>query len=132
MSMRQLQALLIPSVCAVLAACSANADHTALTAADAGSTVNMNVGATLEISLQGNPTTGYTWELAPDGQELLVQDGEAQFKAESTLLGSGGLVTLRFKALRQGTADLKLIYHRTFEPNVPPLRTFAVKVVIGQ
>ena len=130
MWIRKLHALLIPSLCAMLAACSANAVHTALTATDAGSTVNMNVGATLEISLQGNPTTGYTWELAPDGQDLLVQEGEAQFRADSSLLGSGGIVTLRFKALRQGTAELKLIYHRTFEPNVSPLQTYAVKVVV--
>ena len=127
--MRSLR-LIVLCLCTALAGCSANAERTRLTAADAGSTVSMRVGETLEISLEGNPTTGYTWELAPDDQGLLVRQGEAEFKAESALLGSGGLVTLRFKALRPGTTELKLIYQRTFEPNVPPLRTFAVHVLV--
>jgi inhibitor of cysteine peptidase len=132
-STRRLHGFVILSVCAALAACSANADHIKLTAADAGSTVNMRVGETLEISLEGNPTTGYTWELSPDQQDLLVQDGQTQFKADTTLLGSGGLVTLQFKPLGQGTAELKLIYHRTFEPpQASPLRTFTIKVVVGK
>ena len=124
--------LIVHCLCAALAGCSGNADHIRLTAAAAGSTVNVRLGATLEISLEGNPTTGYTWELAPDVQELFVPEGEAEFKPDSTLLGSGGLVTLRFKAVQEGAAELKLIYHRTFEPNVPPLRTFAVHVVVGK
>jgi inhibitor of cysteine peptidase len=130
MWMRRL-CLIVLCLCAALAGCSGNADLIRLTASDAGSTVNMRLGATLEISLEGNPTTGYTWEPAPDAQELLVQQGEAQFRADSALLGSGGLVTLRFKAAQQGAAELRLIYHRTFESNVPPIRTFAVHVVVG-
>jgi inhibitor of cysteine peptidase len=105
---------------------------TKLIAGDAGSTVHLRQGDALEISLDGNPTTGYTWEVAPDAGALLVQQGNPEFKADSSALGSGGIMTLRFKADHQGTTDLKLIYHRTFEPNVPPLRTFEVKVIVDK
>jgi len=102
---------------------------TKLTDKDAGSTVTLKVADILEVNLEGNPTTGYTWELAPGGEALLSQQGEAEFKPETKAIGSGGIVTLRFKAVQEGRMRLKLIYHRTFEPNVPPAKSFEVNLV---
>ena len=101
-----------------------------LTSADAGRTVAVNRGDTLEVTLAGNPTTGYQWELASDSAGHLKQIGQPEFKADSSLLGAGGAVTLRFEAAQSGDAALKLIYHRSFEKDVPPLETFAVTVAI--
>jgi inhibitor of cysteine peptidase len=84
----------------------------------------------LVIALEGNPTTGYTWETAPDSSDVVALQGEPQFKADTSALGSGGTMTLQFKAVKQGTAPLKLIYHRTFEPGVAPLQSFDVTVVV--
>jgi len=69
-------------------------------------------------------------EIAPDGGALLSQQGEAEFKPGSSALGSGGIVTLRFKAIQPGTMKLKLIYHRTFEPSVPPLQSYEIGLVV--
>lgn len=116
---------------AILAACgAAGSDPVSLTAKDAGTTVHLKQGDVLVISLEGNPTTGYTWEAAPGSSDLLVLQGEPQFKADSSALGSGGTMTLQFKAVKAGTAPLKLIYHRTFEPGVAPLQSFEVMVVV--
>jgi predicted secreted protein len=115
---------------AILAACGAGSDPVKLTAKDAGTTVHLKQGDVLEIALEGNPTTGYTWEAAPDSGSLLALQGEPQFKADSSALGSGGIMTLQFKAVQTGTAPLKLIYHRTFEPGVAPLQSFEVTVVV--
>lgn len=101
-----------------------------LTAGDAGSTVHVKQGATVEVSLEGNPTTGYTWETVPDRSSLLAQQGQPVFAADNNALGSGGMMTLRFRAVQAGTAPLKLIYHRTFEPGVPPLHTFDVTIIV--
>ena len=101
-----------------------------LSGKDAGSTVHVKQGDIVEIALEGNPTTGYTWEAVPGSSRVMEQQGEAEFKPDSSALGSGGLITLRFKALQAGTADLKLIYHRAFEPNVPPLQSFEVTIVV--
>jgi inhibitor of cysteine peptidase len=118
-------------LCTALAACGLEgSDPARLTEKDAGSTIHVKQGDTVEVVLNGNPTTGYTWEEAPDSGDLLAQQGDAAFKADSNALGSGGVMTLRFKALHPGTNPLKLIYHRTFEPNVAPLHTFEATVVI--
>lgn len=131
MSLRVLSRFGCLLVCVAVAACaSPTASVMRLTIKDANSTVNLSPGDVLEIALEGNPTTGYTWQVAADAQALLVQQGEPEFKPDSTLLGSGGLVTLRFQAVQQGTADLKLIYHRIFEPDVLPLRTFDITIVV--
>lgn len=105
---------------------------TKLTAKDAGSTIYVKQGEVLEVTLEGNPTTGYTWEEPAGAGEVLAQQGEPEFKADSSALGSGGMMTLRFKAMQAGTYPLKLIYHRTFEPNVPPLQTYDVTIVVEQ
>ncbi len=101
-----------------------------LTAKDAGSTVHVKQGATVAVSLDGNPTTGYTWEVAPDSGNLLAEQGDPKFAADSNSLGSGGTMTLSFKAVQTGTAPFKLIYHKTFEPNVAPIQTFDVTIVV--
>ncbi|MDI6773593.1 MAG: protease inhibitor I42 family protein [bacterium] len=103
---------------------------TELTARDAGSTVTLRVGDSLHVALEGNPTTGYTWGIAAGAGSLLKQEGEPEFEPFSRAIGSSGVFTLRFKAIRHGEVQLKLIYHRTFEPNVPPLRTFEVRLVV--
>jgi len=103
---------------------------TELTARDSGSAVTLRVGDALRVALEGNPTTGYTWGLAPGAGTLLQQEGDPEFEPYTRATGSGGTFTLRFKAIRQGKERLKLIYHRTFEPNVPPLKTFEVRLAV--
>ena len=133
MSMQRVPLFACILTCAALAACALpGSGVTKLTAAEAGTAIHVKQGETVEITLEGNPTTGYTWEVVAGTGDVLAQQGETDFKANSNALGSSGMMTLRFKALQLGTVELKLIYHRTFEPNVPPLRTFDVTVVVDQ
>ena len=101
-----------------------------LTQADSGSTVTLHPGDTLEIVLPGNPTTGYTWEVKPGAEALLKQKGDPEFAPDSKALGAGGRTTIRFDVIAAGKASLVLIYHRTFEQAVPPLRNFGIRVVV--
>ncbi len=131
MSTRNVQLFVCLMICAALAACGAQGpDPVTLTQKDAGTTVHVKQGSVLNITLEGNPTTGYTWEVVPGGSGVLEQQGEPAFKADSSALGSGGMMTLQFKATQTGTTALKLIYHRTFEPNVAPLQTFEATIVV--
>jgi inhibitor of cysteine peptidase len=118
-------------ICLALAGCGAKGvDPVTIAQKDAGTTIHVKQGSLLNVTLEGNPTTGYTWEVAPGAGAGLEQQGEPEFKADSSALGSGGMMTLQFKAAQTGTTDLKLIYHRTFEPNAAPLQTFEVTIVV--
>jgi len=102
-----------------------------LTAADNGSEIELKKGQTLVITLEANPTTGYTWEIAELGEQVLRQVGEIEFKPESELIGAGGVQIIRFEVVNAGRATLKLVYHRPWETDVEPLRTFSIQVVVS-
>lgn len=102
-----------------------------ITAAQAGTEVALQVGERLAVTLEGNPTTGYTWMVATADPAMLTQLGEPEFQPASDALGAGGMQTLRFAAIGAGTTPLTLIYVRPFEPNAPPLATFNVLVRVS-
>jgi len=99
-----------------------------LTQADNGSAITLHPGDTLEVALVGNPTTGYTWEVQEGAEAVLRQKGTPEFKADSTRIGAGGMTIFRFECVAAGAVTLSLIYRRSFESGVAPLKTFAIKV----
>lgn len=113
----------------MLAACAG--DRTVkLNAGDAGKTINLKGGEVLLIKLEGNPTTGYNWVVTGVDEDILQQQGEPLFKADSLAIGSGGMITLSFKALAAGTTKLQLSYLRSWEKDVAPQETYDVTVVV--
>jgi len=102
-----------------------------LTASDNGGQVEVKTGDLIVVQLEGNPSTGYTWEAADLDAAMFEQVGEPEFESDSPgLVGSGGTLTLTFKALQAGTATLNLVYHRPWETDVEPIETFSVTVTI--
>jgi len=101
-----------------------------LSSEDARRTVTMHPADQLEVVLDGNPTTGYQWEIASVDSAILKPIGEAEFRPDSSALGAGGKVALHFEVLVPGKTILRLIYHRSFEQAVPPLKTFEVEIEV--
>ncbi len=97
---------------------------------DNGSTIEVNKGQILVISLESNPSTGSTWEVTELDTHILRQIGEPEFQPGSNVPGAPGMQIFRFEAVNTGQTPLKLIYHRPFEPNVPPLKTFSIQVIV--
>ena len=84
----------------------------------------------LVVSLEGNPTSGYTWDVAEMDEGVLRQVGETEFKPESGAIGSGGVQTLRFETVNSGQTTLKFVYHRSWEADEEPSETFTIQVVV--
>jgi inhibitor of cysteine peptidase len=114
---------------AALSACGAS-NEVKLDAGDDGSQVELKAGQTLVVSLEGNPTTGYTWEAAELDEQVLRQLGEAEFNPESDAIGAGGVQTLRFETVNSGQTTLNLVYRRPWEADEEPTETFSVQVVV--
>lgn len=101
-----------------------------LTAADNGSTVELKSDQVMSITLDANPTTGYTWEVVePLDEQIMRQVGEIEFIPESDAIGAGGVQIIRFEIVNAGQTSLKLVYHRPWETDVEPLKTFFIQVV---
>jgi len=102
--------------------------------ANAGTTVELRVGDKLEVSLEGNLTTGYNWTVESLDSTIIKQLGDAEFKQadqNQNRVGAGGVILYRFEAIKSGKTPLKLIYHRSWEKDVPPIETYEVTIMVN-
>lgn len=94
---------------------------------DAGSQVMVERTGRLEVRLESNPTTGYSWEVDRPGVMTLV---DRSHEPESDAVGAGGTSTLVFEPTMVGSGDLVLIYHRPWEEDVEPIDEFSITVSV--
>lgn len=92
-----------------------------LTAADHDKTVNLIIGETVDLHLESNPTTGYSWNSLqlPDGkivrQTHHAYRGPAASGQTHLLVGAGGVEHWKFLAVAEGSTELNLVYRRGWE-----------------
>jgi inhibitor of cysteine peptidase len=93
--------------------------------------IEVDAGEEFAISLDSNPTTGYQWQLVKPLDESVLQLIGSEYKPpETKLVGAGGKEVWTFKAMDSGTAEISLVYVRSWEKDVPPAeeRTYNVTV----
>lgn len=98
-----------------------------------GKEYKTTVGKTFVLSLGSNPTTGYEWTLADSMDKSVVSMIDHDYKSDSAppgWTGVGGTDYWTFKALKNGTTEIKLVYSRPWE-SVQPAETFTLKVTVG-
>jgi inhibitor of cysteine peptidase len=95
-----------------------------------GGSVEMAVGDQLQVVLEGNPTTGYVWDLYEVDRDVLDMPEMAGYQQEGEDLGAGGMFTLTFVAVKAGQTQLSLRYFRPFELEAPPEDTFVLDVTV--
>ena len=104
-----------------------------VTSADNGKKLNVRAGEQFVVVLEGNPSTGYIWEAKDLDASMIQQVGETEFKSSNSnpgFAGAGGTLTLKFRALKVGTTNLTLVYHRPWETDVKPLSSFTTTITV--
>lgn len=104
-------------VALTLAGC-ASGGSVSLKETDLGEKVTLSVGQQMEITLESNPTTGYSWQVADDAGGIVEMVGEPEFVSEPApagMVGRGGAETLTFRAEEKGGGTLVLEYRRPWE-----------------
>jgi predicted secreted protein len=87
-------------------------------------------GGTFEVTLDSNPTTGYSWAYSSiSSNNLTLISNEFIRPQNSRLIGSGGKQVFVFKA--DGPTTLHLRYARAWENNVEPASSVSVKVEVS-
>ena len=98
----------------------------------AGGAISLKVGAVMEVRLDANHTTGYSWIVAPVANPVLMRQGKAEYldNAAENRVGSGSVEVWRFKAVKAGKQGLQFEYRRPWEKGTPPAKmvTFSVTV----
>jgi inhibitor of cysteine peptidase len=100
-----------------------------LTKQDNGKAIALKKNERFAISLASNATTGFQWTVGAMDDNFLRYDDKI-YVGTGFAVGSGGIETLCFTAINTGKTSLSVIYHRTFDKNVPPAETFTVAVEI--
>jgi inhibitor of cysteine peptidase len=97
-----------------------------------GGAVSLKVGAVLEVRLDANHTTGYSWVAAPTANPVLVRQGKAKYKenAPDGKVGAGGVEVWRFRTVKTGKQALQFEYRRPWEKNVPAAKTVVYSVTV--
>jgi inhibitor of cysteine peptidase len=101
------------------------------TAEDNGRTIELSIDDPFEIELEGNPTTGYIWDVLSYDSTIIKQIGKADYQPLSDAIGTGGKYTFKFQTITSGSTTLHLIYYKTFEKDILPIKTFGMKVISG-
>lgn len=78
--------------------------------------IQAHPGEIFEIPLEGNPTTGFRWDIIlPPSAAGLVTLLEDTWEARASLAGAPGVQRFRFQALAPGEVTLIFKYRRPWE-----------------
>jgi inhibitor of cysteine peptidase len=97
-----------------------------------GRDVSLKVGGVLEVRLEANHTTGYSWVAGPMMNPVLERQGKATYQenAAGGKAGVGGVEVWRFKAVKAGRQGLQFEYRRPWEKGAPAAKTVTFSVTV--
>lgn len=99
----------------------------------AGKTVTLRTGSRLEVALESNPTTGYSWQRDGGDSTIVAAAGEARFEPENTqagVVGAGGTEVLAFRAAAPGRTRLVLAYRQPWKGGAASGERWEADVVV--
>ena len=109
----------------------AELSNSQITKAENGKQVSIKAGTDFSLVLDGNPTTGYIWQIKSIDTSSVSQNGNYEYKSSSGLMGAPGKFTFKFKALNKSRSLLKLYYLRGWEKGIPPIDSFKVNIIVN-
>ncbi len=90
--------------------------------------IKVNVGHSFTISLDSNPSTGYTWQILNPINQSLLKTVNKTFTPDKKLVGSPGKENWEFKGMRKGTVYIMMAYKRNSDKKVSKKTTYAVVI----
>ncbi len=94
-----------------------------------GKVVVLVEGQSLELSLPGNPSTGFSWQYFPEMNNNILNETKHEFRGESNLPGAGGREYWAFQTAGTGAVTLSLAYMRPWESRMPE-QTFKLEILV--
>ncbi len=97
---------------------------------DNGKSARISVGATFEIVLKENPTTGYKWTGPVFDARLLGLEADEFQREDHVGVGGGGTRRFIFSGRAKGETSIHLGYKRSWENDENTASTFKLKVEV--
>lgn len=112
-----------------IAACSGNLS---LSIADDGDRVSLEPSQEIQVTLEGNATTGFSWDLVEYDPSVITPLDEPVYEEDAgDLVGAGGRWTWTLRALSAGDSPVRFVYHRTWEDE-PPESVFSFTAAVSE
>jgi inhibitor of cysteine peptidase len=102
-----------------------------LDAGDNGAVVEVKVGEQVSVVLEGNPTTGYAWQVTAIDPAVLAPVGEPDYESSSDADGAGGVYTFHFDIVGAGETEVVLQYFPSWEEPTDAAGRFTFTAVVG-
>jgi len=102
-----------------------------LTMNDNGKVVNTSPEAVIFIRLEGNPTTGYRWELKEVNHSVVSNLQQNIEAASSAVAGAGGSFVFQLSGLKPGSSKVALKYWKPWEGDSSILAQFEITVNVS-
>lgn len=107
------------------------ADVSTLTEAQNGKSVVVAKGASIVVSLESNPSTGYVWQVGKNDNTVLKLIGAPAFEpGVNQMPGAPGHQLFKFEAVATGSDAIELGYVRPWEKDIAPARKFGCIVMV--
>ena len=87
---------------------------------------------TVTISIDENPTTGYSWVYTISDSSIIRNDRDefiSSAAGKQIITGAGGTRVLEFSAIKEGSAILEMKYERSWEQE--PVKIITVKFTVS-
>jgi inhibitor of cysteine peptidase len=91
-------------------------------------TILVALGQPFTVTLQGNPSTGFSWNIIAIDSAKVKPAGEPRFDPRNNMPGSGGTYFFDFTAVVKGVSKIGFAYFRTWEKEIAPADSFTITV----
>ena len=114
-------------------AASATAKEVRLNDGDNGKTVKVAVDGTVILSLESNPTTGFSWTGVDKVDKDILKLERNDYKQNASpggMVGVGGRTTIVYRALKKGKAKIDFTYMQPWNPDSKFNTNYSVTVEV--
>jgi inhibitor of cysteine peptidase len=95
-----------------------------------GKTVVLQLGQSLELRLDENPTTGYRWSLENINPEVIGLEQDHYNSPETSAIGAGGQHLWEFRGLARGQGIVRLKHWQSWSGEASITETFEITIVV--
>ena len=96
--------------------------------ADNGASKRVRIAEEVVLELQESPSTGYRWAIETTGDAVEIESTFIPLSEAG--IGGGGQRVVRFVAAHPGTAEIRAMLRRAWEPPEKSLKQYAVTITV--